>query len=167
MDAPQVERAVEPALKLNFLSHGTLESKDLEAARKFYTEFLGLEVVRTSPISLLIRLGGENTIAVVEQKNRSEVMSMLNHNGLDVETQEEVDEAHRICVEQAEQWGLHKIGKPKLQHGTYSFFFWDADDNCWEILTNPRGGYSWLFEQGDQEGKGHLDKSFKRPGVNM
>lgn len=167
MDTPQVERAVEPALKLNFLSHGTLESKDLEAAREFYTEFLGLEVVRTSPISLLIRLGGANTIAVVEQKNRDDVMSMLNHNGLDVETQEEVDAAYEVCVEQAEKWGLHRMSKPKLQHGTYSFFFWDMDDNCWEILTNPKGGYSWLFEKGDQEGKGHLDKKFERPGMKV
>ena len=56
MDTPAVETSKDPALKLNFLSHGTLESKNLDAARKFYTEFLGLEVVRTSPISLLIRL---------------------------------------------------------------------------------------------------------------
>lgn len=165
MTTPQVERAAEPALKLNFLSHGTLESKNLEKARNFYTEFLGLEVIRTSPISLLIRLGGNNTIAVVEQKNRSDTMSMLNHNGLDVETREEVDAAHSTVVEQAEKWGLHKISKPLLQHGTYSFFFWDADNNCWEILTNPPGGYTWLFEQGDQEGIGTLSKSFERPGV--
>src|SRR5438105_14375448 len=52
-------------LKLHFLSHGTLESKDLEASRKFYEEVLGHEVVRTSPISLLLRLGRANTIAVV------------------------------------------------------------------------------------------------------
>ena len=157
--------AKEPALKLKFLSHGTLESKNLERAREFYTEFLGLEVIRTSPVSLLIRLGGENTIAVVEQKNRTEEMSMLNHNGLDVETQEEVEAAYQTCLEQAEKWGLYKIGKPFLQHGTFSFFFWDRDNNCWEILTNPKGGYSWLFEQGDLEGKGHLDRKFSRPGV--
>ena len=60
MDTPVVETAKDPALKLNFLSHGTLESKDLEVARNFYTEFLGLEVVRTSPISLLLRLGVGN-----------------------------------------------------------------------------------------------------------
>ena len=165
MDMPQVETATEAALKLNFLSHGTLESKDLERARRFYTEFLGLEVVRTSPISLLIRLGGTNTIAVVEQPRRDAEMPMLNHNGLDVETQEEVDAAHETVVAQAEKWGLRKISKPKLQHGTYSFFFWDMDDNSWEILTNPPGGYSWLFEQGDLEGKGHLDRKFERPGM--
>lgn len=161
---PAVETAAEPALRLNFLSHGTLESINLERARAFYTEFLGLQVVRTSPISLLIRLGGPNTIAVVEQKRRTEEMPLLNHNGLDVETQEEVDAAHGTVVAGAEEWGLHRISKPKLQHGTYSFFFWDMDNNCWEILTNPNGGYSWLFEQGDLAGKGHLDKNFQRPG---
>ncbi len=162
---PAVETAAEPALKLNFLSHGTLESKNLDRARAFYTDFLGLQVVRTSPISLLIRLGGPNTIAVVEQKNRTEEMPMLNHNGLDVETQEEVDSAHETVVAEAEKWGLHRISRPKLQHGTYSFFFWDMDNNCWEILTNPQGGYSWLFEKGDLSGKGHLDRNFERPGM--
>src|SRR3981189_1816261 len=84
-----------PALKLNFLSHGTLESRDLAFSRKFYEEFLGFDVVQTSPISLLIRLGGPNTIAVVYSKNIGE-MNLLNHNGLDVRTREEVDEAHRM-----------------------------------------------------------------------
>lgn len=157
-----VEKATDPTLKLNFLSHGTLESTDLDRAREFYTEFLGLEVVRTSPISLLIRLGGPNTIAVVQTNTPAE-MSLLNHNGLDVETQEEVDDAYEKCVAHAEKYGLKKIGKPKVQHGTYSFFFWDMDGNAWEILTNPEGGYSWLFNMGDQEGKGHMDKSFARP----
>jgi catechol 2,3-dioxygenase-like lactoylglutathione lyase family enzyme len=145
--APAQRDKPAPALKLNFLSHGTLESRDLAFSRRFYEEFLGLEVVQTSPISLLIRLGGPNTIAVVYSKNVGE-MNLLNHNGLDVRSQEEVDEVHRIVCAQAEQWRLKKISKPHLQHGTYSFFFWDGDDNCWEILTNPEGGYSWLFERG-------------------
>jgi catechol 2,3-dioxygenase-like lactoylglutathione lyase family enzyme len=163
--ATQTASKPEPALKLNFISHGTLESKDLEASRKFYEEFLGFDVVRTSPISLLIRLGGNHTYAVVEQKRKNDKMTLLNHNGIDVETQEEVDEAHRITVEQADKWGLTQITKPVLQHGTYSFYFWDADLNVWEILTNPKGGYCWLFEKGDLEGKGHMDKAFERPGV--
>lgn len=157
---------VEPALKLNFLSHGTLDSRDLEFSRRFYEEFLGFQVVQTSPISLLIRLGGDHTIAVVYSKKVGE-MNLLNHNGLDVRTKEEVDEAHKVVVANAEKWKMTKISKPYLQHGTYSFYFWDADDNAWEILTNPDGGYSWLFEGGDLKGKGHLDRNFKRPGVNM
>ena len=35
-----------PVLKLNFLSHGTLESRDLTFSRRFYEEFLGLEVTQ-------------------------------------------------------------------------------------------------------------------------
>jgi len=159
---PDNAQSVTPRLKLAYLSHGTLESKDLERSRKFYAEFLGLEVVRTSPISLLIRLGGTNTIAVVQSSNKAE-MTFLNHNGIDVATQPEVDEAHRIIEAEGAAWGVHKLTKPSLQHGTYSFYFWDCDDNAWEILSNPPGGYSWLFERGDQEGRGHLDKKFARP----
>ena len=154
-----------PRLKLNFLSHGTLDSRDLAFSRRFYEEFLGLDVVQTSPISLLVRLGGSHTIAVVFSKRVGE-MNLLNHNGLDVRTRQEVDEAHRVVCAEAETWKLRKISKPVLQHGTYSFYFWDADGNCWEILTNPEGGYSWLFEKGDLEGKGHLDRNFARPGVD-
>ena len=162
---PATATKVQPALKLNFLSHGTLESRDLEFTRKFYEEFLGFEVHRTSPISLIVRLGGPHVYAVVYSKRPAE-MNLLNHNGLDVETQADVEEAHRVVVEQAEKWRLQKISKPVLQHGTYSFYFWDADGNAWEILTNPKGGYSWLFELGDLAGKGHMDRGFKRPGVN-
>jgi len=154
----------EPALKLTFLSHGTLESKDIEAARRFYEEFLGLEVVRTSEISLLIRLGGNNVIAVVKTKDKQE-MSVMGHNGLDVATQEDVDGAHRTVLAQQNEWGLHNISAPKLQHGTYSFYFWDADDNCWEILANPPGGYAWLFDVGDRRGKGDFGRHSLRPGL--
>src|SRR5450432_2859507 len=84
-----VEQRKEPVLKLKFLSHGTLESADIDKSRRFYEEFLGLEVVQTSKISLMIRLGNTNTIAVVYSPRRK-AMTMLNHNGLDVATREEV-----------------------------------------------------------------------------
>ena len=73
--------------------------------------------------------------------------------------------SHTLGEEESADYLLTEISKPILQHGTYSFYFWDCDLNCWEILTNPKGGYSWLFPLGDLEGKGHQDKSFKRPGV--
>jgi hypothetical protein len=62
---------------------------------------------------------------------------------------------------------LHKISRPGVQHGTYSFFFYDADDNAWEILANPPGGYSWMFERGDQQGVGHMSRSFDRPASTV
>ena len=153
-----------PVLKTRFLSHGTLGSKDLEATRRFYEEFLGLEVVRTSPVSLMVRLGGNHVYAVVYSKNKGR-MDRLYHNGLDVHSDADVDEAWRLCSEQAEKWGLHDITKPSARHGTYSFLFWDGDDNAWEILSNPKGGYTLIFEQGDLAGRGHFAPGFrhKRP----
>ena len=152
-----------PVLNLKFLSHGTLFSKDISASKKFYSEFLGLDVAQTSPISLMIKLGGDHIYAVVQMGPPQGDRALLAHNGLDVTTDGEVDEAHKLCVEQADKWGLHKIGKPSTEHGAYGFYFWDADGNSWEILTNPERGYMWIFEQGDQEGRGHLAKDFSRP----
>ena len=90
-------------------------------------------------------------------------MPFLNHNGIDVETDAEVDEAYKVVMRDAEKWGLHEISEPLTQHGSYSFYFRDMDENYWEILSNPKGGYGWMFERGDQEGRGHLAKDFDRP----
>jgi len=143
-----------------FLSHGTLGSKDLAASRKFYEEFLGLECVQTSKISMMIRLGSDHVYAVVQDKRIGE-MPRINHNGIDVDTDADVDQAYKSVIESADQWGLYNITEPNEQHGTYSFHFWDLDGNSWEILCNPRGGYSWIFNQGDLEGKGHWDPALR------
>lgn len=151
-------------INARFISHGTLASRDLDATRAFYEEFLGLEVVRTSKISLMVRLGGQHVYAVVKStiKNPQE---RLNHNGIDVASDADVDEAWRQCHAHARKWQLHEISEPAKQHGTYSFMFRDLDENCWEILSNPKGGYTWIFEQGDLAGRGHWDKEFlnRRP----
>jgi catechol 2,3-dioxygenase-like lactoylglutathione lyase family enzyme len=152
-----------PALDLKFISHGTLESKDLAQTRRFYEEFLGFEVVRTGERSLWTRLGGEHIYVVITAGPDKTKMPFTNHNGIDVHSDAEVDRAHEIVVRDAEKWGMQQISKPRVQHGTYSFYFWDADENAWEILSNPKGGYTWMFERGDQEGRGHRSKDFQRP----
>jgi len=137
----------QPVLKVKFLSHGTLACRDVDKTRRFYEEFLGLDVIRTSHKSLMVRLGGEQTIAVVRTNDKN-ARSVYTHHGLDVSTREEVDENYRIVLEQRDQWGITEIMQPADLHGTYSFYFRDLDGNWWEILTNPVGGYSWMFEKG-------------------
>jgi len=46
----------QPLLKTRFLSHGTLECRDIAATRRFYEEVLGLEVVQQAPLALFVRL---------------------------------------------------------------------------------------------------------------
>ena len=163
-ETAETKAAIEPALKLKFISHGTLESRNIEFSRRFYEEFFGFETVRTSKISLWVRLGGEHVYVVVKAPPGEEtVMPFLNHNGIDVATDAEVDEAYRIVLRDAEKWKLHEITEPLVQHGSYSFYFRDADENYWEILSNPQGGYGWMFERGDQGGRGHLARDYDRP----
>ena len=146
--------------RIRCLSHGTLESRDLEKTRRFYEECLGIETIRTSPRSLMIRLGGNHTIAVVENPRKPD-MPLLNHNGLDVASREDVEHCHQVLEANKEKWGITKITRPADQHGTYSFYFSDLDGNWWEILTNPPGGYAWMFSQGgdlQRWGAGDSDK---------
>ena len=150
-------------LDLKFISHGTLESKNHDETRKFYEEFMGFEVVRAGSMSMFARLGGKHVYVVVPKEAGAPPMSVRNHNGVDVPSEAEVDKAHALVKRDAEKWGLHKISKPMVQHGTYSFYFWDRDDNSWEILSNPENGYDWMFELGDQAGKGNMDRKFERP----
>ena len=109
----------------------------------------------------MIRLGGNHIYAVVQDKNMQE-MPRLNHNGIDVENDLEVDKSHKSVLDGAKKWGLYNISKPLEHHGTYSFHFWDRDGNCWEILSNPVDGYNWIFNMGDLEGKGHWDPELRR-----
>ena len=145
-----------PLLDLKFLSHGTVECADLELARKFYTEVLGLEVVQTSAVSLMMRLNSQTMVACVQHKGGTSG-GVFNHFGFDVATREEVDKAYQLVKTVADEYELKKVSKPVDQHGTYSFYLIDRDDNWWEILTNPEGGYSYVFEL-EEEGRDWNDQ---------
>jgi catechol 2,3-dioxygenase-like lactoylglutathione lyase family enzyme len=137
----------DPVLKLNFLSHGTLECIDIEATRKFYEQFLGFEIVRTGKISMTCRLNSATVFVCIEVPKKGP-MPLMNHIGLDVATPGEVDAAYAVVSERAEVWGVKKVTRPVDQHGTRSFYLLDQDENWWEILANPQGGYTWQFEKG-------------------
>ena len=154
-------------LGLKFYSHATLECKDISFTRRFFQEFLGFETVQMSTGAFWARLGGSHVIVVVQGNGKNPGMPFLNHNGLDVPTDAQVDQAHSLVSIEAERWHIKKITKPKLIHGSYCFYFWDADENAWEILSNPAGGYSWAFERGDQTGAGHMAKTFSRPDLTQ
>ena len=100
----------------------------------------------------MIRLGGDHVYAVVQVKDKPE-MPRIYHNGLDVETPQEVDEAYRTVARQPGDLGAAQGARPVAQHGTYSFMFWDIDDNCWEILSNPPRGYRWIFDRATRRAK--------------
>ncbi|MDT0307550.1 VOC family protein [Streptomyces sp. DSM 44917] len=135
-----------PLVKPAFLSHGTLEITDVAASRRFYEEVLGLEVVQPMEAGLYIRLGGDHTYVCVEAKPDRPDMPLLCHNGLDVGSEAEVDEAHRAIESVAAEYGVRRLTRPARQHGAYSFYLLDLDGNWWEIGHLPPGGYRFRFE---------------------
>ncbi|MBT3992376.1 MAG: VOC family protein [Rhodospirillaceae bacterium] len=140
----------EPLLKLNFLSHGTVECADLTESRRFYEEVLGLEVVQTSKVSFQMRLNSSTTIVCV-QTNGDVSAGIFSHFGFDLETEEEVNAAHEKVAAVKDDYGIKKLTRPGLQHNVYSFYIVDLDGNWWEVLKNPKGGYGHLFEKGENQ----------------
>ena len=132
---PITDRSIkEPLIKPIRIGHGTLEVVDLQAARKFYEEVLGLKCTQTSMVSMTVALGTDHVYACVATGNKNRPpMNLLNHNGLDVETDEEVDRLHALLTSIKDEWGILEIKKPSPIHGDYSFYFMDGDKNWWEI----------------------------------
>jgi catechol 2,3-dioxygenase-like lactoylglutathione lyase family enzyme len=120
------------------LSHGTLMCKDLAKSRRFYEEFLGLEVVRHARPAMMLRLRtGMYVVAVCIGENIPN-QHVLTHWGLNVATREEVDRAHADAVRLKDEYGIKKINKVLARHGAYGFYFQDLDNNWWEIQHEPR-----------------------------
>jgi catechol 2,3-dioxygenase-like lactoylglutathione lyase family enzyme len=157
----------EPLLKTRRLGHGTLECVDLAKTRRFYEEVLGLEVMQLSPMSLAIRKDTNHVYAVVETGRANQSMSMLNHNGLDVGSPEEVDEAYETLQRVKDEYGIKIIQKPRHSHADHSFYFQDLDGNWWEIVSVRPGGYAKDFEEKEERdltGRHDLESKFDLKG---
>lgn len=130
-------------LQAQCLSHGTVVCRDLEKSRRFYEEFLGLEVVHFIKPAMALRLNSNVYIACVCLGDKEPEESTLPHGplphfGFNVGSREEVDQAHEAAVRLQDTYALRKIEKPQMLHGAYQFFLQDRDGNWWEIQYEPR-----------------------------
>lgn len=133
------------------LSHGTLEVYNLAESRRFYEEFLGLECVRHGKPAMAIRLGMRFHIICVEVGEALKPVHLLNHWGVDVQSRQEVDDAHAKAIELQETYKIRKVMQPVEAHGVYSFYMVDLDHNWWEIQFYENGfQHDDLFDFGDR-----------------
>ena len=156
----------EPLLKLQRLGHGTLEVVDLVRSRRFYEEVLGLEVIQPSSRSMMIRLNTNHAYAVVETGKPSS-MTMLAHNGLDVGSPEEVQEAYKKILEVKDKWGIKQVTEPRRMHGDTSFYFTDPDGNWWEIVAVRDNGYAADFDDAERDLSGLHEFDDENGNVNF
>lgn len=146
-----------PLVNIRFISHGTLDSVNLQESRRFYEEVFGFEVVQLSKVSLLLRKGGEHTYVVVETGNEDHKMSLMNHNGIDLGGSEEVERAHATLTSVKEEYRIRQIHPVRHQHGVYSFYLLDLDGNWWEILASRARGYSYAYDDPGRDITGRHD----------
>jgi catechol 2,3-dioxygenase-like lactoylglutathione lyase family enzyme len=130
------------------LSHGTLMCRDLAKSRRFYEEFLGLEVVRHARPAMMLRLKSGMYVVCVCIGERVPNQHVLTHWGVNVATREEVDRAHAAAQALKEEYGIQKIQSVRERHGAYGFYMQDRDHNWWEIQYEPRK-IDDFFNRGD------------------
>ena len=100
-------RAV-PRDSFNHLAIGTMETTDLAAARRMYTDFFGLECVEYAPGRMMLRdrrskyqmEHGERDFFVIDVREVPKITTQqanLNHWGFTVATTEEVDRIRQVA----------------------------------------------------------------------
>ena len=139
MDTPVGIRPRKGIVGATHLSHGTLMSRDLAKSRRFYEEFLGLEVVRHARPAMVLRLNSSLYVVCVCIGERAPAQHVLTHWGLNVASREEVDRVHAAAERLKDEYGIRKINKVMDRHGAYAFYMQDLDGNWWEVQHEKRG----------------------------
>jgi catechol 2,3-dioxygenase-like lactoylglutathione lyase family enzyme len=148
-----------PLLQTGPLNHGTLACIDIAVTRRFYEEVLGMEVIQTSPRSLMVRKGGDYVYACVELPagGKKMDMEMLNHNGFEVSSPEEVNKAYETVLAIKDEWGIKRVTPPRVMHGDHTFYFMDMDGNWWEVVYTHGGRYVDDFDTPHSDMSGRHD----------
>jgi catechol 2,3-dioxygenase-like lactoylglutathione lyase family enzyme len=122
------------------LSHGTIESNDLDVSRRFYREVLGLDVVSPSPsVKPHYLKHAAMPWYIVSLQVPAAEKKILGPNQrftLALESVSAVTEAHRWLQESAKEVGVTRLTEPVDKDRVVSFMLSDPDDNWWEI-TSP------------------------------
>ena len=132
------------------MSHGTMECRSLKDSRTFYEEFLGLQCVRHAKPAMVVRCGMKFHIVAVEVGENIHPVNVLNHWGVDVGSQAEVDRVHKEAKANQAKYKIRQVLDVVNQHGVYSFYLEDLDHNWWEIQHYDGFQHDDMFEFGDR-----------------
>lgn len=147
------QTATKGLINTTLFSHGTMEVHDLQKSRKFYEEFLGLNVVQHHPVALMVRKNQYFAVVAVQMGDKVHPLHVLNHWGVDVPSRDDVDRAYKLAQEYKDVYGIKKIMPVTDQHGAYSFYLEDLDSNWWEVQHVADGFHDIKFAEGNITGR--------------
>ena len=128
------------------LSHGTLETRNIAKARRFYNDFLGLETVQRGDIAVWFRCGGGWMVAGVKTGDAMLTLPSDVRWCLDMATSEEVDAAHEAALRLADEYGIQEVRPIATEGNQKSFQLADMDGNWWEICYRPERLFDSIFD---------------------
>lgn len=132
------------------LSHGTVECTDMVATRRFYTDFLGLDIHRPVREAQYIYRGGPWTVVCVcVDGGEGKDQPPDNRFKLTVDSPREVEAAHAAAIEQAERYGIKRVTDVTRQEGGSAFLLQDLNHTWWEITDIDQAYYDAIFDAGD------------------
>lgn len=132
------------------LSHGTVECADMVATRRFYADFLGLDIHRPVREAQYIYRGGPWSVVCVHvDGGDAKDQPQDNHFKLAVDTPEEVDAAHAAALAYRDHYGIKQVGEVTEADGRRAFRLQDLDYTWWEIINIDQHYYDALFDAGD------------------
>lgn len=124
-------------MKLTATHHVGLFTPNFDAMKKFYTETLGLEIVRTWEEPNIIFLAAGSTLIELVDKGDSALDSSrpagFDHFAFHVE---DVDAAFA----ELESAGIRIESAPRNFKEVRIAFFYDPDGNLLELVEDPRNG---------------------------
>jgi catechol 2,3-dioxygenase len=144
--------------RINKVGHVVLNVKDVDASVKFYSEALGMEVMRlTEGNAAFLSFGTQHhDIALFKAPEGAEVGKLgLNHIAFQIEGGEtELRQLYGRLIQQGA-----KVDHTTAHGATHSIYFFDPDGNRLEIfceLMDPEAGRRYM-----RQGVNLNDRSYK------
>jgi hypothetical protein len=142
--------AVTPLIDTGFFSHGTVETTDMAATRRFLVDFLGLDIIRPLKEAQYMWKGGRWIIVCVNiQDGEPKQQGPENHFKLTVGSDAEVDQAHGAALKHKDEYRIKQVLSMERSGSHRSFKLLDMNNTWWEISTVSQRDYDALFERGD------------------
>ena len=133
-----------------FMTHGTTDVVNADAARLLYEDVLRLRSVRHARMAQFTAGAGDFAFVGVQAAARNAAQTPENRWIVLVDGKEQLFAMHRKAIDDQAIHGILEVTQPSPgEFGHLSFLIRNADENWFEVSTLPRSEIVSLFERGD------------------